>query len=514
MKKIILYVFLGLTVVTVGGYFYVNHLVKQKVETFLADQLSPQINFTYGGIYMSTFSGLISIEGIDARFSNKNDTVIHTRATVDKLELSGFAYWNYFVNDQIQFDHIEINENNIVYFKDKFIKAQKSNSDKQDPLAKIDKSVLVSSLSIGNTSFTMYDASKDSVVLHISKAALSMKDIRTDASIIKQRIPITYDQISLASDSLFLKISPYEDLNIKSLNIADDAVTIKDLSILPKYSKQEYSRILPKERDYTVLKIPSINIMGYEFGFNQENLFFNVQKVEVDKPDLSIYRDKLVADDLSVKPLYSKMLRDLKMQLMVDSILISKSHIVYEEKVKSDKSAGSIEFTDLNLDMAAVGNVQEKGRLTSITADGLFQESNIHVDWSFDVHNVNDAFRFSGNIGKLPASNINSFVRPNLNVEFEGTLEEIYFDISGNNNTSQTAMKMAYDDFKVNLMRKNNSGVNKFLSGIANLFVAKDSKDDGEKYRDGNGNAERNKDQSVFNFVWISILSALLKTMT
>jgi hypothetical protein len=136
------------------------------------------------------------------------------------------------------------------------------------------------------------------------------------------------------------------------------------------------------------------------------------------------------------------------------------------------------------------------------------------VDWSFDVHNTNDSFRFSGSIGRLPASNINSFVKPNLNVGFEGTLEEIYFDISGNNDNSTTAMKMKYKDFKVELMRKNGLGINKLLTGIANIFVAKDSKKDESEYREGKGEATRNKNQSVFNFVWISILSALLKTMT
>ena len=313
---------------------------------------------------------------------------------------------------------------------------------------------------------------------------------------------------------MFLKISPYESLTIKSLNLEDHNIHLKGLVILPKLNKQEYSRAISKERDYTVLKIPSLDVIDYGFGFQSSTLFTTVKKIKVEQPDVSIYRNKLVADDLTFKPLYSKMLRDLKMGLMVDSIIVSKAHILYEEKVKADQPAGSIEFKNMDLQFVQVGNTQPIGALTSITAGGLFQQSNLHVDWSFDVHDTTDAFRFSGSIGRLPASNINSFVKPNLNIGFEGTLEEIYFDISGNNTNSTTAMKMKYKDFKVEVMRKNGLGINKLLTGIANLFVAKDSKKEEGDYREGTGEATRNKNQSVFNFVWISILSALLKTMT
>jgi len=514
MRKKVLYIVMGLVLLLGGGYFYVNYLVKSKVESFLTDQLSPEVDLKYGELYMSTFSGTISIEGIDISIKNQQDTVVHTTATVDKLSLFGFNYWNFFVSNKIQFDRIDIDKNNIVYFKDKFVAASKTDTIKQNPLAKIDKSVLIKAVEIGNTSFTIYDKTKDSVLLHVSKAAFSAKNIRTDSTLIRKRIPVIYSNVNLETDSLFVKISPYEGLRVKNLKLVDKDIQFQDLSITPNYGKAQYSQLIPVERDYTTLKIPAVQIMGYDFGFNGSNLFANAKQVNLERPDLSIYRDKLVRDDTSFKPLYSKMLRDLSLELMIDSIVISKCHILYEEKIKVDQPAGSIEFSDLDVILAGVGNTQPKGKLTTVTADGYFQGSKLHVDWSFDVHDTNDAFRFSGRIGELPASNIDSFTRPNLDMGFEGSIDEVYFDISGNNNTSQTSMKMAYEDFKIDVMRKEGFVINKLLSGIANIFVAKNSRNEDDIYREGQGDADRNKSQSVFNFVWISLLSALLKTMT
>ncbi|SCY31831.1 hypothetical protein SAMN05192588_2225 [Nonlabens sp. Hel1_33_55] len=514
MKKIILYIFLGLVLLTIGGYFYANYLVKSKLESFLAEQLSPELDFTYGDLDMTAITGAIAISDIKIKLSNQMDTLVHTRATVDKLSLSGFGYWKYFVQDQIQFEKIEIDKNNITYFKDKFKSASKSDTIKQNPLATLQKTVLIKAIDIGKTSFTIYDSARDSVVLRVAKAAFSARDVRTDDSTIRKRIPLTYGDIHLVSDSVFLRISPRDVMTVGHIELSNKDITIQDLTIKPKYSKEEYTRQISREHDYTDLVVPVVNVMGYDFGFSNSKLFTTVDKIQLDAPVLGVYRDKRVADDPTFKPLYSKMLRDLSMDLMVDSILVENSSITYEEKLKSDQPAGSIKFTDLDLTMSTVGNTQPKGELTKITANGLFQQSKLHVDWSFDVHNTNDAFRFSGNIGRMPAANINSFTQPNLNIGFTGTLEEIYFDISGNNNTSQTSMKMAYDDFKIDVMRKDGKGINKFLSGIANIFIPKDSEKNGDRYREGKGEAERNKTQSVFNFVWVSILSALIKTMT
>ncbi len=514
MKRFILYLLLGLFIIFVGGYFYANHLVKGKVEEFLATQLSPQIDLKYGDLYMNSFTGTISIEGIEVSFENQQDTIIHTQATVDELSLSGFGYWDFFVNDEISFDQIEINKNNLVYFKDRFVSATQNDTIQQDPLATIGKSVLIKKLDIEDTSLTIYNKGQDSVLLRISKAALSVRDIRTDSKAIKKKIPLTYDHVSLVTDSVYMKISKYEDLTINSLKLEDKDIHLEGISLVPKYSKNEFARIIPFERDYTELQVPSIDVQDYEFGFNDSRLFTNVKKLIIDQPTLLINRNKLINDDVSFKPLYSKMLRDLDLQLMVDSILINKSHITYEEKVKADQPPGSIEFTDLDISMAQVGNTQPKGELTTVKANGLFQESRLNVNWTFDVQDASDAFRFSGSLGRLPASNINSFVKPNLNVGFEGTLNEIYFDISGNNTTSITAMKMAYEDFKIDILRKNGKKKNRLLSGIASLFISKDSEKNGDKYREGKGDADRNQTQSVFNFVWISILSAMLKTMT
>ncbi len=45
-------------------------------------------------------------------------------------------------------------------------------------------------------------------------------------------------------------------------------------------------------------------------------------------------------------------------------------------------------------------------------------------------------------------------------------------------------------------------------------FISKDSTKKNDYYREGTADATRNKSKSFFNFLWISIKGALLKSMT
>lgn len=514
MKRGFFYSLLGLVVLLIGGYLYLNYSIKKKVETFLLEQLSPQLQFHYEDLNMDVISGSIALRDISIRLKNSRDTVIHTTATINLLQLKGFGYWSYFVKDEIQFDQILIDKNNVTYYKDRFVQASKTDTIKQNPLATINKGILVKSLEVEQTNLKIFDKTTDSVFMLVSNASLEAKNVRTSDQQILKRIPITYEDVEFKTDSIKVKLSPYEDLLIKSFTVADKNISIENLILEPKFTRKEYVRKISVERDYSRLKVPNIEIESYDFGFNASRLYITIKNLDIDQPEFKVYRDKSVADDTSSKPLYSKVLRTLPVDLLIDSVHVNNALIVYEEKLKKDQPSGNIGFDKLDLSMTTIGNMQSMGTRSFINAKGLFQDSPLDVKWSFDIHDTSDAFRFNGSNLNLPAININSFTAGNLNVGFKGQLSEIYFDISGTNRSSTTKMKMAYKDFKIDINRKGDKGINKLLSGIANLFVKSNSQDEEGKYREGTGDTDRDETKSIFNFIGASILSALIKTMT
>ncbi len=514
MKRTFYYLLVILLVLVGTGYYYANHTVKNKVEAFLQTQLSPQVNFSYDRIDMALWSGDLSFDMIDVALTNPNDDTVHTTAQIKNLQLQGLSYWNFLFDDIIEIDEVLLDQNDIVYFKNRYQQDLSVDSLKRNPLAMLKKAVLIKHLEIDKVSLSIYNDAADSVLVHVANASLQVENIRTDSLLLSQRIPLAYDELSLVTDAIKVKISPYEDIFIDRLQVANNQLELDSLMLVPKYSKPQFEGRLKQERDYMQLSIPHLSIDNFDYGFDRDRFFTTISDISIHQPDFKIYRDKLIADNTQPRPLYSKMLRNLPIDVLVDSIHINDAGIKYEERVRGEGTAGTITFQDLDLTLSTVGNMQSPQSTTHIKATGLFFDSRITTDWSFKVHDTSDQFRFMGSIHGLAAQRINSFTLPNLNIGFEGDLHQIYFDITGDDDRSQTKIKMAYTDFEIDLMRQREKGINKFLSKAANLFVAKNSSNDQDDFREGTGDSQRDKTKSFFNYVWISLLAALINTVT
>lgn len=137
-----------------------------------------------------------------------------------------------------------------------------------------------------------------------------------------------------------------------------------------------------------------------------------------------------------------------------------------------------------------------------------------HLDWEFDVQNLQNTFLISGGLSNFNTANLNDFLVPNLRTQTTGTIDQLYFTISGNDNVATGDIKMSYEDFKFQVLNKERNGIKKVLSFIGNLFVNDGSKADENGYRYGNINVERVKNKSFFNYLWINLQDGLLDVLT
>src|SRR5690606_1133077 len=278
------------------------------------------------------------------------------------------------------------------------------------------------------------------------------------------------------------------------------------------------SKQISVERDHFDLTIDSIKVENHDFGIKNDSLFyFESKQVDFHQPKLNIYRDKLVADDLSYKPLYSKSLRNLNVDIALETVFLNKATIVYIEKVKEDTEGGQLEFSNLNAEITNLGNTYRNvNEETSVNIDAIFMKNTpIRVDWRFDVQNSSDECVFKADVGNLAANQMNQFMEPNLNLRLNGEINKTYFTISGNDYASLIDLKLQYSNFDVVVLKQNGTEKNKLLSGLINIFVSKDSSDKQNEFRYGQAkDIERDKTKSVFNYLWLNVKAGLLSAVT
>ncbi|MCX7549875.1 hypothetical protein [Xanthomarina sp. F2636L] len=503
-----------LILILVLGFFIAQYIIKSKVENALATKLPETLKITYTDLDLSLWKGQIILDNI--KLTNFGKTIQEPNAEVQlkQFAVSGFSFWNFLINNVVQIDDVFFKNPNITYYHNAIIPKEEYQVSQEKSF---DKEVEIKEIRIDKGYIKVLDTETDSLKLEMQQVNFKLNEIVYNKKTKNQKIPFNYGSYQILFDSFFGQMSDYENVTIEHAKLTNEAAGFEGLKLYTKYSKETLSTIIPFERDHYNLHLDSLIVEKPNFGVVRDTTWqFASEKIAIYQPDFKVYRDKLVADDERIKPLYSKMLRDLKFNLNIENVLIHDAKISYSEKVKLDKTAGTILFTDFQADIKHVSNTYQAPTKTVLTIDSNFMEhAPLHVVWSFDVNNQTDLFELQADIGILKAEYLNKFTKPNLNVKLEGELDKTYFTISGTDEKSMIDFKMKYKDFNVVILKSNGDEKNQFLSDVVNIFVSKNSETKTHIFKEATkDHIERSKTQSVFNFIWISTRAGLLKTMT
>ncbi|WP_031427675.1 hypothetical protein [Flavimarina sp. Hel_I_48] len=510
MKKfLIALVVLGvaIAIIVIG----LNQFFKNKIVYFLDNALANNITLHYDKVSVDTWGGGVTLKDAYLKIAKRGDTLVNTKIKTEIISISGVSYWEYFIENTVHIEEIKVDNNAIWFLNDRSV----SKPEEVSGPINLGKKIKIDRIDIGDTSLKILKPGEALPFLKVPRASFSIEDITIDRDLVKRKIPLSYSGMLLEADSIFLNVSKYDNLTIGSMKLQKEDIVLQNTQIKTAYSKTELSRKIKIERDHIDLQIPEFRIGKIVWGFAQDTLFTKAGTMHLNKPTLEIYRDKLVADDKTTKPLYSKLLRSIPFDIMLDSLTIEDATIVYREKVKEDRPAGEINFSKLDVKASDLGNTYKRGSdTTKLAINGFFLDTApLSIDWSFDVQDPNDTFNIKGFMGQMPAASINSFTESNLRAKMVGQVERVYFNINGNDDQSTIDIRMKYDDFKIEILNKE-SKKNKFFSAIANLFVPKDSKGKNEEgYRAGRGNTERDKTKSFFNYLWLNLKDGLVEVL-
>lgn len=329
-SKILLYTLLSIGIIVIISGIAANSILKKKLENYINEDLPENIIHSYDELSVHTLDGAVMLTNPLIIIQNKEDGQKHTIVKAEKFTISGFSYWDYFFKKEIHIEKITLEKPTFEYYPDRVI----SNDDSIKTKKKLKKPIFVDDIQMNNSQFAIYENEKDSTKLYLENLSFEMKGIHLNEEIINRKIPFEYKEVSISGDSLFVKANPYENLMSGNFSVENKNMNFNNLTFKTKYSKAELSRVIDVERDHYDLSLKSLAINQLDFGFIKNEFYMKSNKVIIDAPSLAIFRDKLVADDLSIKPLYSQSLRELSFQLTVDSMRIKNGFLKYEERVK------------------------------------------------------------------------------------------------------------------------------------------------------------------------------------
>jgi len=499
--KIILYAVIGVFVF-LGLLFLANKFVKQQITAGIEKELINS-NVEYKDISVNILNGSAFVSLPKLQLGNAT-------ITSEELEVIDLDYKEYFSNNKIVFDRIVFKKPEILIIKSDTLNKPKLKNSKK----KFKDDIKIKHLVIhdGNLKISEKDSTKQG--LYVSLKKMDIYDLHVTKKSLKNKIPFSFREVSINSDSLFYSLNPEHDLQAKKLILKKGTLSISDLKIVPKYSKAEFDKRQKLENDRFELNIPQLIMKDFAWGFNEDKLQLQSTKTSIDKAEARIYRNKLLPDDNSKKPLYSRKLRELETKLKFDEIKISHASVIYEEKSVAERPPGKVMFSDMDVTIANVSNINmesEEFPLTTLTAKAKFMgRSNLNFNMEFDIKDPEDKFKFSGNISGIAGEAMNSFLKPAMNIEIEGNISSMYFNFFGNNYSALGDTRLEYHDFKVEVLRKDGQRKNKLLTGLANLILKNNVAN--KKIDQKNISAIRDQTKSFWNFLWLCIKNGALKS--
>jgi len=348
--------------------------------------------------------------------------------------------------------------------------------------------------------------------LSLAKFDANVKEFIMDEDTSKNKLPFKFKDYKIVGNTFFYDSGKHYNLSLSSFNMTLQLIDLVNFKMIPKMSRAEFVRTIPMEDDQFNISANRILLSGIDWTFEKE-LDLHLKSAKLNQVDANIFRSKIPKDNPKEKLLYSKVLRNIKFPLVVDNLNLIDSRLVYEEDKPDTNGPGKVIFTHFDMNVKNLNSNKKKGANTKVPIKincKFMDTSPMLVNWNFDTADLRDNFTIGGYINDLPAVDITPFIKPYMNITATGTITSLNYNFKGNNDIMNGKFKITHKDLKVNILDKDTKQKKKFLSGVANLLVKKDS----QKFPESvDIYVERNKERSFFNFYWKGIEDGLKKTL-
>jgi hypothetical protein len=485
MKKTLSYIVI-LSSLFVIGFIIADFIVSNKVKK----RLSKEPSISYTSFNVNVLTGSLELEGFKFYDSIKDIQADYIYLNVDLL--------NYTLEKEIKIENLEVEGLNLKY--NNALAKVKNNKNTINAVSPVEiKAIKISQSSIEYTT-------EKGKILRINEIDLATKNARWPLN--KNLDWLRDDSFTIKAKGLNYDLDDLHNLTIDDLSFENRRVDFKNFKIKPKYTQQSYIKHIKVEKDLMNLDAKLISLEGLELGQNEEKLQISLDKILIDSTNFNIYRDKTITDDTSYKPLYSESLRDLEFDLLVDSILVSKLTINYQELSHRDRLPGQINFESVDAQITNLHNGinKENSEIAVIASGKLSKQSQIVFSMSLEPNQ--ERFKVSTLIKDVEDSSVNTFFAPTMRMKLEGKINRIETTFTGTNSEANGEFRIAYKNLKLKILNKN-GGENHFASLLSNVFV--NNKDvDKTLIID---KVKRDTTKSFWNYLWNFHLKGLKQSL-
>lgn len=382
---------------------------------------------------------------------------------------------------------------------------------------------LLDKITIGNTKIVIYNKEKP------NDAPFTLTNVKFNAADIQKLHSGTNIKNLISNSSWVLSADGFSFLTENKrykimvgafdINNGNSTMRVKNVSVVPMFSEQGFSKILTHQEDLYNLDFKNILLAGLDTRKLLTEKKLEAESVTL-QPTLKIYRDRTVAADSSSKvgKYPQQLLQNIKVPFSIKKILVKEGAVFYKEKSDLSMRTGTVFFKNINGTIGNVTNIKElisKNNILLLDASCIFMGiSQLHSVWKLQLNSSNGAFEVAGEAGAFNAPDLNHMIEPLGMASIKtGKVNKLTFNLKGTDYVAKGTSVLLYEDLKVELLKKDSADLKKksLLSLLTNALI-KDANPQNGTIRTGDINNQRDITKSFFNLLWKSIFSGIKKT--
>jgi hypothetical protein len=539
--------FLICILLVVAGYVlykdWRHDLLRKKIPNLVFLKSDSLYRITYGDLYVDEIEGEIIIKNLqlspDTTYKKATDSTLPRnllRVTVPELHVSGVKTDAALLTREVNARKITLSQPVVTMYTNKGApKIQKKDS--SSTVHEIYKVLLrgLQKINVDTIKITGAD-------YHICKwpagdTFFSSKTI--DAQLYHLNI-----SDSTSQDSSRVLFAKHTDLLVSKIRISD--------------KKGLYNYVLNEVQMHSTEKVFSVKTVFIAPLLN-EAAFMRAAKWQTDRLNFdftgirftgtniqALLDGNLEADQLVIKEALFKIFRDKSypskrggpnkapnyphqqfagIPVVVDlrKVVIQHGYIEYKEKNPQTASSGKLHFNNVKATLMNVTNREAELRKNSVSTvhfNGRFLNK-IPLSATLQLYTGNSRGKFTirGNMDGIDAPFFNNLTKPlALMMIDKGRINRLEFNLSCNNYSGNGTVLLLYEDLKIKLLKpdddqKNDLEVKGLASFLANVSIKNNNPGKNKSPRVASVAHSRIDSKGMFNLIWKTIFSGVIKTV-
>ncbi len=494
--------------------YYLNPIIDNLVQSKLSEVDAVEI--TYDKLKANLPKR--SIKFFNVRINNKAGQGSNYSITVPEIKFKAVEIYDLVFNNKVDLKKIKIKRPNIHYVINDSLSENDTVTTKQSSTNPNSPSIEIKQIEIEEGSFNITQGEN---IYASDSFKLKIKGIEIDSTSNFKKLATLVKSIKIYVDKpkISLPTARYDiTANHIEFSTKNKLLQIKDFKVMPLEKKLQHSKKLGYQIDRIDIKTKQISLqnINIEKLLNEQSIV--ASSLNIDSLNFEALRDKRVPrEGNQKKALPQELMRELGFIINIDSIHVRSANLRYGEMMPNGQQPGYVYFNKLNGSIYNLTNDSLNGKKTKLTATALVMgEGYAQAELETDILDPNNSFSFKGSLGQMPLTAFNNMLTPTEFMTIEkGILYKMYFTVNANENFSEGELLAKYENFKVALAeghsKKSESKVGEALkSFIINNFIFK-SRNTGsiDELRKGKIYFERDKERSIINYCWKSLLSGI-----